>query len=162
MRIINVSDSDWANFSYENCQAMKSVGLRAESYKLIPHHFGYKNESEVVSKKEMERQIQYADIIQIMHSNTGLLQLCNKHNKKRLYVYHTGTTYRRDPVKINKAFNPYILRAFTDETEFMGTGMLREFYFTSPVNCNEIKAEIKLSPTLTFAHYPSFTQIKVT
>jgi len=162
-KIISVCDSDWANASYEYTQAMRNVGLNATSYKMIPHHFGYEGESEILENQfEMEEVIKHADIVQIMHSNIWLLRLCKKLNKKKVYVYHTGTTYRRDPEKINAAFNPSIIRAFTDQTEFIRTGMKNEYYFTSPINENKFRYSEFKSDKITIAHFPSSTEIKGT
>lgn len=160
MRIINICDSDWANFSFENCQAMRAVGLDAHSFKLIPHHFGYEKESTVVDKITLQWEIRDADIIQIMHSNIWMLNLCKKFRNKKLYVYHTGTTYRENSERINAAFNPFVIRAFTDQTEFIGTGMKGEYYFTSPVDIDRFSFSEWQSDKVTFAHYPSSTSIK--
>ena len=162
-KIINICVSDWANASYEYTEAMRSVGLNAHSYKKYHHHFGYDNESEVLEKEsELEAVINSADIVQIMHSNTWILKFCKKLKKKNLYVYHTGTTYRNAPDKINLEFNPYIIRAFTDQTEFIGTGMKNEYYFTSPVNADKIEFSDFKEDKITVAHFPSSMDIKGT
>ena len=161
MRIINLSVSDWANMSYENSRAMRVVGLDAHSFKLQPHHYGYPEQSKVVDMNGLKKEIQIADVVQIFHSSVFILNLCRKYNKKKIYVYHTGTTYRRDKNGLNKLFNPYVIRCFTDQTEFIGAGMKGEYYFTCPVNTVRLISEIKKPDIkLIFGHFPSNKEIK--
>jgi len=163
MRVITICQADWCNVGYNVAKALRIAGVEAESFKTSKHNFGYEEESKVVSHDILRYEIQKADIVFIMNSNTFCLELCKQLNKKNVYVYHTGTTYRRNPANMNEKFNPYIKRAFTDQTEFIGLGMKDEYYLFTPINTEDIQCEIKKPERkLKIAHYPSNAIVKGT
>ena len=69
MKVINISKDDWSNFSYDNCQAMRSVGIDAESLKLNYHISNYPKQSEVVSIEDMIFRCMDADLIQFVFAD---------------------------------------------------------------------------------------------
>lgn len=163
MKVIAISYDDYSNFGYSQIEALKSIGVSAEGYKLVAHPFGYAEQSPVINKVEMMEKIRDADIILILHSWIDGLKMCLECGKKRLAVYHTGSLYRQNPQKMNGIFNPYVSVAITDECEFIGTGMKNEQYIATAVDTDKIKfvdKEIKLPYII--AHYPSNPEVKGT
>jgi glycosyltransferase involved in cell wall biosynthesis len=160
MRILNCCTHDWANFSYENCKALKSVGADAHSVKMERHKLAYSGQSKVVDIRGLQQEIERGDTVQIMHSDLTCLAICKRLNK-RVVVYHTGSGYRAAPQVMNNLFNPHVNFAVTDQTEFIGLGMKDEYYLTCPINTEKLKAAItpdRRQPL--FAHYPSSTEVK--
>ena len=93
MRLINICNNDWANFSYDNSQALKKVGVDCQAFKLSGHKNNYSNEAKLISVKEMQRQISKADIIQVHHSDKGMVDYVKGHSN--VVVYHAGSSYRK-------------------------------------------------------------------
>lgn len=163
MRLITVCEADWCNVGFNVAKALKMVGINAESIKTCKHNFGYSEESRIVTHSVMLEEIRAADIVFIMNSNLLCLELCKRANKKNIFVYHTGTNYRRNPEKYNLLFNPYILQAFTDQTEFIGLGMKYEYYLFLPINTEKIKpTTYDVNERILFGHFPSNPIIKGT
>ncbi len=162
MKIINLSWDDWANFSYNNAAAMRSIGIDAQSFKRRPHVFGYEKECAVVTSEQIKKEIDKADIVQLMHSDHTYLQYCVAKGK-RIVVYHTGTGYRLNPVTCNQIFNPYVERCFTDQCEFIGTGMKNETYIATAIDTDKFQPKewITKRPYI-MAHYPSNPDVKGT
>lgn len=155
MKVLSISYDDHSNFMFNNCQALQSVGISAFSVKRVKHAFGYKEESKVVSTREIERLIQKYDIIQLFHSDATWLDYAFNLGK-RVVVYHTGTAYRMNPDHVNSLFNDKVERSFTDQCEFIGLGMKNETYIATAIDTDKIKAPILSQfPIPLFAHYPS-------
>ena len=53
MKVVNICWDDYANFSHENANALRSVGIDCVDLKLIPHVFGYSTESQRPSGKRV-------------------------------------------------------------------------------------------------------------
>jgi len=162
MKILSACYDDYANFAYANCEALKSVGVDCTGAKLIKHPFGYAEELPVVGLDEMTELIRAADLVQIMHSDITVLKICKQLNKKSV-VYHTGSIYRSRQDYMKQLFNPFVLMSFTDQCEFIGTGMKNECYIATAVDTDKIKfvdKEIKLPYIV--AHYPSNAEVKGT
>src|SRR5689334_20703822 len=138
MKIFSGCYDDYANFAFANCEALKSVGVDCSGAKLIPHPFGYENELPVVGLEQMTELIRQADLVQIMHSDLTVLKIC-KALKKKCVVYHTGSIYRGRQEYMKELFNPVVLMSFTDQCEFIGTGMKNECYIATAVDTEKIK-----------------------
>lgn len=163
MKVITVCESDWCNVGYNVAKALNTIGVNAQAYKAYPHSFNYKEHGTVVPKNDLSRKVKDADIVIIMNSNYYCLELCKYHNKKNVYVYHTGTDYRRNPKQHNEDFNPYITRALTDQTEFIGLGMKDECYLFTPIDTNRFcPVGFELKSPMLLAHYPSNPIVKGT
>lgn len=162
MKVLNVCYDDYANLGFDNAMALRSVGVDALCVKTMRHPFGYNFEGLVISEDQIRRHIAASDIIQLMHSDRRFLAYA-KSLKKRIVVYHTGTGYRNSPEIMNANFNPHVWAAFTDQTEFMGTGMKNEQYVAATINVDNYKQfghEVK-NPFVV-AHYPSKPEVKGT
>jgi len=103
MKIVNISTNDFANFSYDISQALKSVGFDSDSYCLNKHPFDYPEQSTLITTEDVLQRVKDADIINIMHSDTALYEIVKSLNK-RVYVWHTGTHYRIQHNHYNAVF----------------------------------------------------------
>lgn len=161
-KVLNLSYDDYANFAFDNCKALISVGIEAISLKRVKHPFGYSEESKIASSSEIQRAIDKADLVQLFHTDSTWLEYA--YNKgKRVVVYHTGTTYRLNPEHCNKIFNSKVERCFTDQCEFIGLGMKNETYIATAIDTDKIKPSVSTkSPLPLFAHYPSNPTVKGT
>lgn len=162
MKVLNVCFDDYANYSFDNAEALKSVGVDARSIKMKRHPFNYAQESPIGSEFEIRSQIDKADIVQFMHSDHKFLKYAIGKNK-RIFVYHTGTGYRNSPKIMNGIFNPHIEAAFTDQTEFIGTGMKREQYIATAIDVKKYKSfSHQVNEERIISHFPSNASVKGT
>lgn len=162
MKVLNCCQSDWANFSYDNCQALKSVGVDCEAVTENPHRFGYENET-VLTTNQIYEKIKKADLVQVMHSDLKMLNLCKLAGKKRVIVYHAGTYFRKQSKMLNEAFNPFVERSIIALGEFAGMGAKNETYLVGAVNTDKLRPGGKsIEPPYTLAHFPSEPTIKGT
>jgi hypothetical protein len=163
MKVLNLALDDYANFSHTNAAALRSVGVQCKDLKIMRHPFQYETQSERATVAEMQRQIKGADVIQIMHTWPDALEMCKNLKKKRVVVYHTGTTYRTAPEKWNDVFNPYVSMCFTDQCEFIGLGAKNEMYIATAVDVKNTPVPVRpVKKPLEFAHFPSNPEVKGT
>jgi hypothetical protein len=152
MKVLNICHEDHANFSYDNCQALRSVGVDAESVKVRSHPFSYALQSRLRTIDEIERMINDYDVIQIMHSSIFPFEI-----KKPKVVWHTGTIYRLGYNSLNEVFKG--VKPIIALGEFAELCPNAE-YVVGAINVD------KYVPTYTngnkFAHYPSDTLVKGT
>ena len=161
MRVVNICTNDWANFAYDNCRALNSVGIECSSYVNKPHAFDYDQTSTVINHSEIKNVCSNADIIQIFHSDYNILNHV-KYLGKPLVVYHTGSGYRSEPEKLNNIFNPLVEISFTALGELMNHGAKNEIYVVGATDTEKIKPEPTQNKELVLAHYPSKKEVKGT
>ena len=101
--VINICRNDWANFAYDNAQALESVGVKCKAYKLAGHKNNYQREARIIGEKELKRAISKADIVQVHHSDKGMASFVKNH--PYVVVYHAGSAYRNYPEFYNDLFN---------------------------------------------------------
>jgi hypothetical protein len=161
MKVVNACVRDWANFSHENANALRSIGVDCVDVKEHPHQFAYKTESRILSTNNILKQIKEADIVQIMHSDIKMLNLCKSFPNKKIIVYHTGTSYRQNKEKYNALFNPFVDVTITDQCEFMFSPGSNFHYLATAINIDEIlPGEINTKAPFNIAHYPSSSEVK--
>lgn len=161
MRVIFISHEDYANFSYDKSQSLKSVGVDCDSYVLKPHPFGYPKQAIRSTIEEITREIEKADLIHVMHSCGTMWDLV-KYSGKRIIVWHTGTRYRSEPEKHNERWNAIIERSFYALGEFENLGCKNGEFFTMTVNTDQLNLNHCNHPLITFGHFPSNPQVKGT
>lgn len=161
MKVLNLCHNDYANFSYMNCRALRSVGVECESLTSTPHIFGYSQAAKLATLAEMKRAAEDADVIQLMHSHVHIIDIV-KDLGKRIFVYHTGTIYRQKPDKINALFNPVVERTFIDSPEFYSLGAKNVTYIATAIDTHEIRLRPSGNDWPIFAHYPSLPDTKGT
>lgn len=160
MKVINISYDDYANFAYNNARALASVGVEVTSIKLKKHPFNYKEESQVVTIREMVDQCNEADIVQMFHTHPHILALAPRIKPKKV-VYHTGTIYRREPKEMNLLWNPLVEMCFTDQCEFLFLGAKKLKYIAAAIDTEAIQATSHASALpYRFAHFPSKPEVK--
>lgn len=167
MKIINVCHSDWANYSYANACALRSIGHNARALTLATHSFGYAKQADLVTAEHMLWQMKEADVIQLMHTCPVTLEMVKTIDRtgKKIVAYHTGTRFRQEPEKYNELFNPIIDKGFTDQTEFMKLGIKDVSYVAVAIDVDAIrpgKVPGSNGEKLIVAHYPSRSQVKGT
>lgn len=159
MEVLNLCSNDYANFMFDMTEAMKTAGIDVVAVKKHPHEFGYEKEIPVGSHLEIRQLILQANTVQIFHSDLSLYNLTISLNPRaRRIIYHTGTLYRQNPDKYNKAIDPQtkIVHALG---EFMKLGAKDPSYIVGAMDTNKIlprdgfiqKREVKKL----FGHFPS-------
>lgn len=158
MKILNICVDDYANFQHDNAKALRSVGVDCKDIKLSRHVFEYESQSTIVNESILKSEIAKADLIQIFHSDSTLLNHCKG---KKVVVHHTGTRYRQASQRFNNIFNPVVLRSFIALGEFSGRGAKRETYLVGAIDTDKIRPVISKKP-LSIGHYPSNATVKGT
>lgn len=171
MKVVNCCYDDYANYSFENANALKSVGVDAESFNTIHNAFSYDKRAEILNKDQMKQKMLLADVIQIMHSSLLMLENLNELlldkntsdqvRRKKIIVYHTGTVYRNEPSRYNSFFNPVVDQTITDQCEFLHLGAKNISYLATAIDTDRIKPEpYKKEDRLIIAHFPSNSRVK--
>lgn len=161
-KVINICTDDFANYSFDNCESLKAAGIRAESFKLIKHPFGYTNQSQIVTRQRIISEIDKADVIQLMHTDNFFLNYLIQ-KKKKFVVYHTGTRYRENSDNFNSFFNPHVFKTFTDQCEFLELGAKNIEYVATAINTDVYAPRPWLSvKPYTIGHFPSNPIVKGT
>lgn len=157
MKVLNLSECDYANASHENAKALRSIGVDCEDLVKSKHPFGYATEGKLSTIPEMIESIKKADVIQVMHSHPYLFELAKANSNAKIMVYHTGTRYREGHKGLSILFEGYT--QCTDQSEFLAINQ-NLHYIVSPVefDCAPLATEGRLR----FAHYPSNPQVKGT
>lgn len=160
MKILNVCKDDWANFAYDNAEALKAAGADAKAVKLNNHIFVYQKAAAVLSKEAIEKEIKRADVVQIFHSDTTFVEACKKHGKRTI-VYHAGSHYRDNFKKLNTVFNPVVEKSAIALGELIGLGAKNEVYVVGAVHTDK-EPEITQKRPYIFGHFPSNSKVKGT
>lgn len=162
MRVLNICQEDWANFSYDNMMALRSVDINADSVKRHPHVWGYERESLVqMSIRKIILMAKHYDVIQFFHDDIKLFKKIIGHFKGRIIVYHTSSFYRKNHVAIDKIMNRYSEKAVCAMPEFMQYCTHKDkIYMVGAIDTNKLKPNKESK--YRFAHYPSNTVVKGT
>lgn len=158
MKVLNISASDYANYSHSIATALRSVGVDCIDVCTKSHDFKYQTSSVKANTAQIISHIQKADVVQVMHSDKDLFNIVRRHNRNaEIVVYHTGTRYRENYLELNKLFAG--ITTVTDQTELMKLG--QHHYVVSPVNVAINPSFIRTS-RVNIGHYPSNTEVKGT
>lgn len=160
MKVLNCCQHDWANFSHDNANALRSAGIYCVDVKEHSHRFNYDNESKIFSSNKILEQMNLCDVVQIFHSDLKMLNLCKIAEKKRIIVWHTGTYYRKESEKLNKEFNPFVEKSILALGEFYGKGAKNQQYMVGAIDTNKIKPSDLFHLPYKIAHYPSNSTVK--
>lgn len=154
MRVINISHSDYANFSYYVGQAMKSVGINADSYILKKHPFNYSKQANCVNTDKIIEECLRADVIQVMHT-CGTMWDIVKYLDKPIVVWHTGTRYRQGYEKHNPRWNPLAKKHICVLPELMKLGCINPEFISMTVDTDLLQPDYTTYDVPRIAHYPS-------
>lgn len=161
MKVINISHEDYANFSYDNCLAMRSVGIDAEAFILKRHPFNYEKQATVVTPDIIRQKCIHADIIQVMHTCGTMWDIVKGMNKP-IIVWHTGTRYRQGYAKHNARWNHIATKHVCVLPELMKLGCKNPEFISMTVDCDKLQPEYSTPSILRIAHYPSNSIVKGT
>lgn len=151
MKVLFLTNSDYANFQYNMVQALRSVGMDCDGFKLQLHRFGYDNQCQVITANKINDVARNYDVIIACHSFEVTIP------GKIVIPFHTGTKYRMEHERLNKYFNaPFALIALP---EFQ-TLCPNFKYLVGTVNVSRPKKEI--GEKLIVSHYPSSSEVKGT
>jgi hypothetical protein len=164
MKILYICINDWANYGYNQCEALKSIGLDASCCKLNPHIFKYDQQAEIVAPQDMMKMVLQADYINFIHGEIRLVnQMEYLLREKKVAVTYTGSAYRNAPLEHNSTFDGLVDYSFTDQCEFMGLGAKNLHYIAAAVPVSEIdKFGHEIRKPLRVGHYPSNAEVKGT
>lgn len=163
MNVLNLSQSDWAKFQYDNMLALRSVGVHCDSVTASKHQF-YKEQSEVIPDlvQLMERIGEY-DVIQFFHDNVSLFNcILPALKNKKVISYHTSSEYRKNHKYINAVMNPVVYRSVNAMPEFMGLGAKNPVYMVGAVDVDKLCPQERFPGPCWFGHYPSNPEVKGT
>lgn len=159
MKVVNLSKSDYSNFSYMNGAALRSVGVDCTAYTLQKNDFNYPKMATVIAESDIKKLCDDADVIQIFHTSRHILNFVRNLGKK-IFVYHTGTLYRQNPLVKNDNFNTWVDRCFIDSPEFYTLGAKNVTYIAPALDMDMYP--FSYSGNKVFAHYPHKTDVKGT
>lgn len=160
MRVLNLSQNDWANYSHDNMLSLRSAGIDCIAAKEHPHKFNYPEQAQVLDNGGIKELIREADIVQIMHSNHKMLRLCKDVGHQNIVVYHTGTNYRDDPAFYNNLFNPIVKASIIALGEFNRKGAYNQKYCSVAVDTFNLKPGRKPGDLVRIGHFPSNSEVK--
>ena len=158
--IANLSSNDYSNFAHTNCMALRSVGVKCDSFTLNPHVFRYSESSTVVSPRSIAHILSGYDIIQIFHSDNYLLRYLPRN--RPVFVYHTGTRYRLNSDAMNRAWNPVVERCFYDSPEFHDKGAKNATYIATAIDTERFAFSPSGNKRTLYGHFPSMPYVKGT
>jgi len=163
MRVVIFSTDDWANMGFILAESLKSLGVDAESFKLLKHKlYRHGPNSKVISLKEMENEALKADIIQFTHSKFSVKtpQIL----KKDIFMFHGGGHYRENHKEINRVANQLVKASLTQTGDLLGFGAKNERWLLPGVDLKVLKPSyVQVSDdVLTIGHFPSSPRIKGT
>ena len=161
MKVVNLTYSDYSNFAYMNCQALRAVGIDCYALTATEHKFNYANSSTLTSYEKMNEFCKDADLIKIFHSSELLYKNITLKGK-RVFVYHTGTPYRMEPKRMNELWNPVVERVFIDSPEFYILGGKNVTYIATAIDTSKIPYSPSGNKKIVFGHYPSIPEVKGT
>ncbi len=162
MRVLNITQHDWSNYSHENANALRSVGIWCEDIKENPHWAVYPSQSTIVSTRyELEERIAGADLVQIFHTDLRMWELCKKVGQNNVIIYHTGTKYRKDPSMYKELFRG-VLGVVCDTPDLIGLNRKKEPLISMTVNTTLLTCNKPVKKPYIVAHYPSKSHVKGT
>jgi hypothetical protein len=162
LKVLNVSQSDWANFAYTNSQALRSVGVECDSISATKHNHYLVQSETIPDITEMIDRIKQYDVVQFFHDNTRLFNLIATHcNDKRIIVWHTSSVYRKYHASINAVMNKYNVIHVCAMPEFMAM-CPGAHYVVGAVDTDKLIPTKTNNAKVKFAHYPSNPTVKGT
>jgi len=130
-------------------KSLQSVGVEAKAITFHRHSFGYAEQAELCTDDLYAEYVAKADVVIAMHS---VYKPCNK----KVFVFHGGSAYRANFVRLNEFFNRIVAGTILQHWEFLDKGAKNPYWLLPP-------ADLSIQPDYTyhgkaFAHYPRGTQ----
>jgi hypothetical protein len=142
MKVMFLSETDYASVGYLFAQSLRSVGINSvalaksprSARKHAPYDIYYGKDHTIVSK-----YIKECDVIVWMHSAfIKLKRYVPSIRGKKLAVFHGGSRYRNDPKRWNKIFNPRASVSLIQTYNLLGLGAKNEKWILPPVDIESI------------------------
>lgn len=92
MKVANICIDDWANFMFQQHEALLSVGVDSIALKVNKHPFNYEKEATIILPSGIAEAIKDCTHVIIYHSDTHLRLFT--HAWQKTIIYHTGTRFR--------------------------------------------------------------------
>lgn len=180
MKILNVSQCDWANYQYDNMKALRSVGIECDSVVMQAHPF-YDEQNELMKDVvELYDRMQDYDVIQFFHDNISLYNtILGAFGNKKIIAYHTSSVYRQSHAYINQSTRLHVRHHVCAMPEFMAmcpgavymvgavdTDAIAPNPYNLKVTMNEEGNQLHVTgkayppSPIKFAHYPSNSTVK--
>lgn len=163
MKVVFLAARDYANVGWSYIQALKSVGVDAQGFKIASHPFGYLDEMNVITPgkhPEVQKLVDSADIIQIIYSSLGKMDI-NINLKKNIVIHHGGSAYRKRFASLNVFWNCKSAAAIIETPDLLHLGARNEHYITSPVDTSMLTPKFyDGNRPLRIAHYSSSPFVK--
>ena len=153
MKILIVATHDWANMAYKYQESLKAVGVDVKAVTInYPNRSCIPNYAEKCSMKKIRSFAKSTEIIQFMHSQYLDLGVSNK----RIFVFHGGSAYRRNPNKKNNLFNPIVEKSIIQTPDLLGLGAKNEVWVPAGVDTKKIKPIYeRQGEKIIVGHFPS-------
>jgi len=169
MKVIFLAEKDYANVGWAYMQALRSVGVDTQGFKTASHRFKYPYEFNIITPDRqayIQKIVDSSDIIQVMHSSLGKMNIKLDYKKKNIVVHHGGSNYREQPSNLNTYWNKISRAAIIETPDLLHMGANNEYYIPAPVDTDMLM----LTPDkffdgncpLRLAHYPTSAKMKGT
>ena len=163
MKILILTERDYANFAYDFVCSLKSIGIDCRGLKLEAHRFVYNKQLEIVDVNSMISIAMGYDIVICVHGRMSFFSsYYNKLKHKIHYVYYTGSLFRNNPEKHMEFFNKHVERSIVALPEFWKYDLKNKIYMVGSVDIDKYKFIDNTNDLLEIAHYPSDPIIKGT
>jgi len=158
MKVIFLAARDYANVGWAYMQALKSVGIDVQGFKIASHPFGYANEMNVITSgkhPEVQKLVDSSDIIQIIYSSLGKMDI-NINLNNNIVIHHGGSAYRKCFASLNGFWNCRAKAAIIETPDLLHLGAKNEQYITSPIDTDMLSPKFyDGNHPLRIAHYSS-------
>tara|TARA_B000000441_G_scaffold132427_1_gene118983 strand:- start:1707 stop:2840 length:1134 start_codon:yes stop_codon:yes gene_type:complete len=179
-----ICQDDWANTGFRFTRCLNMIGIKAKMLKRNKHSFNYPIQAETTNEITASRgvplinKINHFDNSRIkkilkncrvihFHASNYNQQLANfiasNPNSINAVVQHGGTTYRRDPSKSNKLFNPITDATIIQCPDLLNLGAKNEHLIYYPVDTDLIQPTFRLVESkekIKIGHFPSTASVK--
>ena len=153
MKVVLVCNDDHANVAYELQECLRRVDVSVKAFTRRPHPFNYEKQAEVIRGNNLRDYAETADIVVFVHSE--YLNIGVSLQGKKVYVYHTGTTYRQNSKIVNSIFNPIVTATFCGG-DVLGMGAKNKIWVIGAINTNKIQPKFDriYTDALVVGHFP--------
>lgn len=154
MKVAHICVDDWANFMFQQHEALLSVGVDSVAYKIARHPFAYENQAELCLPNEIKEKIKDASHVIIYHSDIQLAAVT--HQGQKVIVYHTGTKFRTSYKSIlEESKSLHHLIALPEFNKLIDCS-----YIVGAVDTDKLISQKQISKPFVVGHYPSNANVK--
>jgi len=173
---------DWANTLYRFSECLKLLDYNVTAYKGVNHKFKYPRQLTIhpvlnrqpeihsypIIMKSIEINEIFAPLIDkadVVHFGAStFFDTNNDYYEKKVVVQHGGSTYRLEPDKCNKIFNPIVNATIMQFPTLLNKGAKNEHLIYYPVDTDFIQPYFRTNNNkkIIVGHFPSFAAGKGT